>query len=159
MLLKNALKYHGLKEVKGAQHNTTIVGMLNRLLATINDDETPWCSAYVNQVAHESGMETSDKLNARSWLNVGIPVQVNDAEPGDVVILWRGSPKSWKGHVGFYISHDQRYVTMLGGNQNNQVGINKYDAKRILGIRRLRPLPAVMPDINEKKESTGNTAG
>ena len=93
----------------------------------------------MNWVAKKAGMESSGLGNARSWLNVGIPV-VNP-EPGDVVVFWRESPNSHKGHVGVFMgySQDQSRIYTLGGNQNNQVGETAYSKGQLLGFRRLRP--------------------
>lgn len=87
----------------------------------------------------KADMERSGRGNARSWLNVG--VQVENPEPGDVVVFWRGSPRSHKGHVGIFqgYSRDQRRIYVLGGNQDDQVSTTAYPTERLLGFRRLRP--------------------
>jgi hypothetical protein len=57
---------------------------------------------------------------------------------GDIVVFWRESIKSWKGHVGFYIREKDGWIYTLGGNQANQVKISAYPKSRVLSYRRLR---------------------
>ncbi|MBW1729175.1 MAG: TIGR02594 family protein, partial [Deltaproteobacteria bacterium] len=57
---------------------------------------------------------------------------------GQVVVLWRGKPDNWMGHVGLYAGQDQHNVYLLGGNQDNMVCIKGYPRERVLGIRELR---------------------
>lgn len=97
-------------------------------------DEIPWCSAFVNGIAWELGLPRSESAAARSWLAVGRDIPIDVAKPGfDIVILERGKG----GHVGFYESHDNFFVSMLGGNQGNKVSIASFERGRILGVRRL----------------------
>lgn len=140
-LINFAAREIGTKEIPGSRHNTKIVNYAKEAGFTyINDDETPWCSFFMNWVAKKAKLETTNKANARSWLNVGLPV-VNP-EPGDVVIFWRESPNSYKGHVGLFTgySQDQSRIYTLGGNQNDQVSLTAYSASQLLGFRRLRPI-------------------
>lgn len=132
----------GEKEIPGVKNNPLIVRWGRRLAAWFSDDETAWCSAFVNAMAEEAGYERSGKLNARSWLDVGMPVQARFAAPGDVVVFWRVAKDSWQGHVGFVVSRDAnaRTVRVLGGNQNDSVSIATYSETMLLGYRRLRSL-------------------
>ncbi len=113
------LKYFSLEEFKGAHYK----------------DETAWCSAFVNWCCKTSGVSYSGALDARSWLTVGN--QTTKPVPGDIVVLWRENPDSWKGHVGFYISEDRNRIYMLGGNQKNAVNISAYPKERLLQYREL----------------------
>lgn len=137
-----ARNHLGVREIPGKEHNPLIVRWHRRLANWVNDDETAWCSSFVNYCAAEAGYETSGKLDARSWLKVGMPVELADARPGDVVILWRGRKDSWQGHVAFLEHHNAKrgLLYLLGGNQNNEVNITAYDPGKLLGIRRLRSL-------------------
>lgn len=135
-LCATALSFAGIREVRGARANPVIVDMLRRLLPWAKSDETPWCSAFVNEVVYQCGGTPILNAAARSWLKVGRHMY-KDWLPGDIVILHRGNPKSWTGHVGFYCRHNSRYVWLLGGNQGNSVSIRAYRRSRILGVRRL----------------------
>ena len=137
VLLNHALSQYGVEEIPGSRHNPTIVQYSKDIgYSGIINDETAWCSIFANWCAQKAGLESSGKLNARSWLKVGEVVEQPQA--GDVVIFWRSSPKSWKGHVGFYINESRTHIYCLGGNQQNRVCILAYDKSRLLGYRRLR---------------------
>lgn len=138
-LLIKALTQYGVEEIVGGQHNATIVNYFKECgHEWVKDDETAWCSAFVNWCAKTTGYEYTGKLNARSWLDIG--EEVSDPMPGDIVIFWRGSQNSWKGHVAIFINkgEDNVHLNVLGGNQGNKVCISQYDKGRVLGYRRLK---------------------
>ena len=140
-LINIALSQYGVTEIVGKQHNPTVLNYFKEIgHKWVTTDETAWCSAFANWVALKANVVRSNKLNARSWLQVGIPIDI--PQLNDVVVLWRERKSSWKGHVGFFIgySEDQKHIYILGGNQNNQVNIKKYPAYRLLGFRRLQTL-------------------
>lgn len=146
-LLEVALGEVGVAEEAGAPDNERILSYAEETaVPDTAADETPWCSIFLNWVAKEAGYEATGKRNARSWLRVGRPAE--DPVPGDVVVFWRESPESWKGHVGIYVGHskDAEEVFCLGGNQDDRVDVTAYDADRVLGFRRLR---RVDPDLPE----------
>ena len=137
-LLNIGLSQYGVKEIPGTKHNPTIVGYSKEIgYGGIVDDETAWCSIFLNWCALKAGLHRSKKLNARSWLNIG--EEVKEPQAGDVVIFWRESKNSWKGHVAIYVNHSEnkKYINCLGGNQSNKVCIRAYKAEQLLGFRRL----------------------
>jgi len=103
----------------------------------VKDDETAWCAAFVGAMLKRAGMPHTGKLNARSYLDWGEPVDPEDAREGDILVFSRGDPNGWQGHVAFNAgrttSGDWR---CLGGNQGNQVNVKTYDHARLLGVRR-----------------------
>lgn len=134
-LLKHALKEYGVSERPGDVHNPKIVGYFADIIQhRFKTDETAWCSAFIGAMAVRSNLEGSKALNARSWLDYGRIIK--KPRVGDVVILWRESVTSWKGHVGIFISfsEDGKYVNVLGGNQSNKVCIAPYYSSRVLGV-------------------------
>lgn len=101
----------------------------------IDPQTTAWCAAFVNTVLSMEGQEGTGDLSARSFLNWGKPVE--KPSDGDVVVLWRESPDSWKGHVGFYAGRtEDGDIRVVGGNQDNGVNEKVYPASRVLGYRR-----------------------
>ncbi|MDH4127105.1 MAG: TIGR02594 family protein [Spirochaetota bacterium] len=139
-LLEIALTQYGIKEIAGTNHNVTIVSYFNEIgFKQIDNDETPWCSAFINWCAMKSGFERTSKLNARSWLDIGYEINMDSVQLGDVVILKRGN-QAWQGHVGIYINQDLNSIWILGGNQTNMVNIISYPKSKILGIRRLNKI-------------------
>jgi uncharacterized protein (TIGR02594 family) len=158
-ILKIAVAELGQKEMTGAGNNLHIVNYAKEAGFTwINDDETPWCSIFVNWVARKAGLKGTNKTNARSWLLTGQPVD-NNPEPGDVVVFWREQPDSWKGHVGFFLgfSVDKSRVYCIGGNQGDQVSLSAFPSDTVLGFRRLSyQQEIVLPDIILRKADTGD---
>ena len=135
-VLHRALSQYGVTEIPGPANNPNILSYFNYIGHTwVQGEETAWCSAFANWVCKKEGKPYSGSLTARSWLDVGEHVFV--PKLGDIVVLWRESPTSWKGHVGFYINHDDAMVYVLGGNQDNQVNIKAYPRVRVLEYRRL----------------------
>ena len=136
-LIKIALSEYGLKEVPGTANNPEIMKYFHEIGHDwVQGDETAWCSAAVNYWAKKSGLEYSGKLNARSWLNFGRKVDIQDA---DIVVFWRVSPSDWRGHVGIPIREDDGVIWTLGGNQSNMVKISPYDKDRLLAYIKLYP--------------------
>jgi uncharacterized protein (TIGR02594 family) len=135
-LLQIAIKEYGVKEIVGGNHNPIILNYFKEIGHNwVTTDETAWCSAFINYCALKAQLPMSNKLNARSWLSIGKPV--DKPLQGDLVIYWRESPDSWKGHVGIYISDDGKMIETLGGNQRNRVCIMPYMKSQLLGYRRL----------------------
>jgi|SRR5210317_384152 len=134
--IEKAMSQYGIKEIVGRQHNPEVLKYFSEIgHSWVTNDETAWCSAFANWVCKMTGKERSGKLTARSWLTVG--VQVDKPALGDIVVLWRESPSSWKGHVGFFIRETQNWIYILGGNQQNQVKITAYPKNRLLQYRRV----------------------
>ena len=134
-----ALSYYGLEEIKGEVDNPKILDMAKSLgLRWYKDDETSWCGIFMGFIHQKCDLEIPDKpQGARNWLKIG--EGVSEPNLGDVVIFWRESLNSWKGHVGLFISYseDKKYINTLGGNQSNRVQISKYKADQLLGFRRI----------------------
>lgn len=102
----------------------------------VKDDETAWCAAFSGSCLEKSDIPSTRALNARSYLDWGRVVDLENAKPGDIVVFWRGTPDGWQGHVGFYLSHTSTHIKVLGGNQKDQVCIADYSREQFLGVRR-----------------------
>jgi len=135
--LQIALSQVGIKEIPGKKDNPEVLKYFNEIgfNGSKLKDETAWCSAYANWVCKTAGLPFTGKLNARSWNKIGS--KVTNPKLGDVVVFWRESPQSWKGHVAFFIRETRNWVYVLGGNQNNEVKISAYPKNKILSYRRL----------------------
>lgn len=101
----------------------------------VTDDETAWCAAFVGAMLKRAGIKGTGKLNARSYLDWGTPVDRKNAQPGDVVVFKRGN-SSWQGHVAFFVKDRGALIDVLGGNQSDAVNVKGYQAAALLGIRR-----------------------
>jgi uncharacterized protein (TIGR02594 family) len=85
-LLEVVINEFGVKEIKGPQHNSRIIKYTHQSTLTwINDDETAWCSTFINWVAIQAGFAISKYAAARSWLNVGF--ETSQPEPTDIVVF------------------------------------------------------------------------
>lgn len=139
-LIQIAATELGTAQKSGEKSNDQILSYAHEIgMDWVDEDQTPWCSIFMNWCAMQAGLEQSGKANARSWLNCGIKVE--SPEPGDAVIFWRGNEESWKGHVGIFTGFDRKgeRIYCLGGNQGNQVSVTGYPVDRLLGFRRLKP--------------------
>lgn len=137
-LLKIAFGELGTEEIVGDKHNPEVLKYAKETKITgITTDEIAWCSTFVNWVAIKAGLQYTGKANARSWLNVG--TKITTPEPGDIVVFWRESPQSWKGHVGIFlgVSTDKKRVYCIGGNQGNRVSVSAYRLENVLSYQRL----------------------
>lgn len=136
VLYEIAKGHKGVSEISGAAHNPKILKYFKDSgHGWVQDDETPWCAAFVNSVIAQAGLQGTGQLSARSFLHWGEKVAIEDAQKGDVVVLWRINKDGPYGHVGFFDSISNGQVFLLGGNQQNKVGINAYDLDRVLDIR------------------------
>jgi len=137
----------GLKETPGPLHNDEIIAMFAKVgHSWVKDDETAWCSAFRGWAEEMAGGKSTRKLDARSWLKWGKPVDISEAIAGDTVIFWRGKPGGWQGHVGFFVRNDGDNIVVLGGNQGNAVSEASYPASRLLGVRRASAKSAAAPE-------------
>jgi uncharacterized protein (TIGR02594 family) len=139
MLLQLAENEMGEAEIPGPENNERILEYIRTLNSgPVSESElTAWCSGFVAFVAINAGCDIRGAtLMARSWLFVGDPIDL--PTPGDVVILWRESKSSGKGHVGFFVKQDENRVLLISGNSGNAVTYNWFSRKRMLGVRRLK---------------------
>lgn len=136
-ILEIAGGYIGETEIRGAMHNPKIVAMFKKSGAEwVQDDETPWCAAFVGAVLKDAGLIGTMKLNARSYLKWG--TAITSPSEGDIAVFWRGSKDGWQGHVAFFVRFEPNGdVVVLGGNQGDAVSIKTYPAERLLGFRRV----------------------
>lgn len=126
----------GLSETRGVVHNPKILEMY-RLCGHgwVEDDETPWCAAFVGACLKLSGYANSGQLNARSYLGFGRPL--DKPQHGCIAVFWRNGKNSVFGHVAFFDREEGGKIFILGGNQggagSDEVNIKSYPRKRLLG--------------------------
>ena len=146
----------GQKEVQGKGNNKQVVkyhayARVDNDLSKGKPDSVPWCASFIAYVLEANPyimMQSTNKMNARSYLKWGISVK-NRPLPGDIVVFWRGNIKGWKGHVGVYLDETIKYVYVLGGNQSDSVSVSRYSKSRVLDIRRsskMQPLSEVQEE-------------
>lgn len=139
-MYERAGDFLGLRErVGGADH--PLIQYWHMLCGGDGDDhdEESWCSSAMNGIAFDCHLPRSRSKAARSWLNVGTPVDLADAIPcaNDIAIFWRNSRDGWQGHVGVVCDIEGEMIRVRGGNQGDQFCDALYPIARLLGIRRL----------------------
>lgn len=124
----------GVREYPGAQHNPRVLEYHDHTGLNAGTDEVPWCSAFVNWVMDQNGIDGTNSAAARSWAAWGRAI----AEPrsGCIVVFRRYDPNNRNaGHVAFFITRRGNRIEVLGGNQGDQVCINTYPAADLIGYR------------------------
>ncbi len=141
-----AQRFIGIHEVKGNDFNTLILAWLRLVDKSVTQDEVAWCSAFAHYVAYCLDIPRSKSLGARTWLNVGEEIALEDIKAGfDILIFKRGDGNqpgpeiiAAPGHVAFYENFEgDEKVRVTGGNQSDAVTSALFLKTNILGARRL----------------------
>jgi len=131
-----ARSYIGTTEGPGPADNPVIMEMYASVGHDwVEHDSVAWCAAFVGHCLERAGIQSTRKLTARSYLDWGIPIEVADAQQGDIGVIPRGS-SSWQGHVFFIDRIEGQWVWGLGGNQDDAVNVKRYPVSKLLGVRR-----------------------
>jgi uncharacterized protein (TIGR02594 family) len=122
----------GTEEIRGNQHNPRVVEYL-RTTTNISaryqeQDETAWCSAFVNWVLLRSGVPGTNHALASSWLNWGS--RLHGPQYGAITVVRKASGgadaatgSSSGNHVGFLVDAQGSRIRLLGGNQGGGVRV------------------------------------
>ncbi len=129
----------GVKEFPDPGENPRIVEYLKTTTletALAENDETHWCSAFVNWCFEQCGIKGTGSPAAKSWLGFGDGLIT--PRRGCVVVFDR-PPDPFSGHVAFYIGEASGdhggSIAVLGGNQGDTISIATYPRKRLRGFR------------------------
>jgi uncharacterized protein (TIGR02594 family) len=122
----------GVKEVVGEKSNPVILEYFKATTYKATEDSVPWCAAFVSWCLEKSGIESTKSAWSLSYLNWGI--QLGSPKVGCVAVLYRGLDKN-KGHVGFVVGYTPLTITLLGGNQGDQVCLKTYPRAVVRGYR------------------------
>jgi uncharacterized protein (TIGR02594 family) len=143
-LIQIATQELGVEEVVGPGSNERILTYAKEIGfdSWYKDDDTPWCSVFMNWVAFKAGVERTNKGRAESWDEVG--KVTSRPEPGDIALFSSTSGGSKITHVGIYMgySQDNSRIYVLGGNQSNAVNLSGFKADKLVRFRRLAPVGA-----------------
>lgn len=143
----------GVRELPGERHHPRILRYFRETQLPVppRGDETAWCAAFVNFCLMVAGYEGTGSAMAASFDGWGSEVSRLEARPRDIVRLWRGTPTSGFGHVGFWMRDSGSFLWMLGGNQSEthharrnagEVSVAAYPVERLVKIVR----PSTVPD-------------
>ncbi len=129
--IAKARSYIGTREIKGPKHEPRILSWWKRIKrGGIQNDETPWCAAFVGGVLEECGITSSRFESAKSYLTWGRTLSA--PVYGCIVVFTRDGG----GHVGFVVGRDAAgNLLVLGGNQGDAVNIKAFALGRVSGYR------------------------
>jgi uncharacterized protein (TIGR02594 family) len=108
-----------------------------------------WCSSFMNYLIYLLGLTGTGSALARSWLKWGRKIE--SPIKGCIVVFWRDSISSHLGHVALYSHMDEKYIYVLGGNQDNKVSIKAYPKERLLAF--IVPSQSMIDKISSKFQS------
>lgn len=130
--MAEAARVRGLHEARDYKR---LRGWFDKSVSWIDPRDIPWCGAFVATCLRlwepTIGLP-ANPLGARNWREFGQPCA---PQFGAIMVFWRGSPRGWKGHVGFYHGEDSTHYHILGGNQSNAVTVTRVAKRRLLGAR------------------------
>jgi uncharacterized protein (TIGR02594 family) len=135
---------YGVVEIPGAVHNPRVLEYLSTVTnigpTWRGQDETPWCSAFVNWCVEKAGYVGTKSALSTSWLKWG--KKIDTPVKGCISVFSR---PGGGGHVGFYFEEtptlSETYIRILGGNQEHMesdiggVNLRHYVKSRLLGYR------------------------
>ncbi len=144
--LNIAKKEMGQTEIKGKKHNKRIVNY-HDTTGKFGNDETAWCSSFVNWVMTKAGYEGTNSAWAKGWSKWGRKIS-KPAYGSIAVIDWSKVGKKG-GHVGFVVGKTSSgSMVLLGGNQGDQVKLSAFKTSSIIAY--------VIPEIFEEKNMSFN---
>lgn len=132
-LLKACRSLIGTTEFNGTANNPTILKWAKRtqLSEYYNSDSIPWCGLYIAYCCYVAKLPIcKNPLWALNWAKWGNTADVPML--ADVLVFKRKGG----GHVGIYVAEDDTHYHVLGGNQDNKVGINRIAKTRLFSARR-----------------------
>jgi uncharacterized protein (TIGR02594 family) len=96
-----------------------------RQLAKCGQDHDPWCAIFANAMFAlcNPSIPGTGSASSRSFCNHKNFLRLGGPALGAVVVFWRISPTSGKGHVGFYRGETSESIYVLGGNEGDMVQI------------------------------------
>jgi uncharacterized protein (TIGR02594 family) len=134
--LVEAYKMIGLHEAPGAADNPAVVQLFKEAgHPEVVHDATAWCAAFVGAMLHRAGVKGTGSLWALDYSKWGHAL--DGPALGAVATKKRFDEKGRLvgGHVFFVAGWEGDIVYGLGGNQSDQVSINKYPRKVVSAFR------------------------
>ncbi|MBU5614455.1 NlpC/P60 family protein [Geomonas azotofigens] len=123
--VKIAIGEIGQAQVEGQLHNPRILQYHAATKYGATDDETAWCSSFVNWCLKEAGIVGTKSAAATSWLHWG---RICGPTVGAITVIYEfNRPRTRSGyHVGFWIEESRSHFKLLGGNQSRTVRISRF---------------------------------
>lgn len=91
------------------------------------DEGNSWCAGFVSWCYQQSStpmpfrysvgaQSIRNKFKAKGW---GFDAADTPPEPGDIVVWWRGTTRSWQGHIGLVHHCSDGILYTVEGNKGN----------------------------------------
>jgi uncharacterized protein (TIGR02594 family) len=125
-----AAKEIGVRAIHGPQHNLRIIEYHATTSLHASNDETAWCSAFVNWCLQQAGIKGTNSAAACSWVTWGKPCS---PKPGAITAIHHVGATAIPGsgnHVAFFLQDLGTHLKLLGGNQSNRVRESLYPKTR-----------------------------
>ena len=145
----------GTKEVLGPKSNLTILDWAKSLEIPYPGDDIAWCGLFVSHCIGATLPQEvlpGNPLGARQWERFG---DSTTPRTGAIMVFWRDTPASGKGHVGFYVGEDETAYQILGGNQSDSVCLTWLDKKRLVAARWPKSASALVTSSVRKSRDQG----
>lgn len=129
-VIKNAVAELGNGEL-GGNNKGKYVRLYNQGM------ESSWCAGFVSYILQKSGYnELGYEVSSRRIYNEAkkLGLVTNEPKPGYLIMFWRESPSSWKGHIGIIIEVNGNVIKTIEGNKGKypaKVRICEYDKNNI----------------------------
>lgn len=132
--MRVALLELGVAERPGAANAHRIITYHASTSLKATSDSVAWCSAYVCWVLESTGIKSTKSAAARSFIGWGRAL--NEPTYGAIVVFRRDAAGPTAGHVGFFVDAPSvGMISVLGGNQDDQVKVKNYPAADLLDVR------------------------
>lgn len=133
--MEAAITEIGVAEVPGPKSNPRI--MEYRRMAGADglageDSVVPWCAIFINAMLDAAGVKGSGSAMARSFVKHPDFIRLDAPVVGCITVI-SSSRGPTSGHVFFYTANDGLFVQGLGGNQDDQVSIDKFQKAKLVG--------------------------
>lgn len=124
--ITTAMNEIGVKEIKGDEDNGRIVEYHQSTSLRAQDDETAWCSSFLNWVLSQHNIVGTNSAAALSWRTWG--TTLNEPAVGSIAVISNGDGT---GHVGIVMGTSGNKLVLLGGNQSDQVKFSLFSRNKI----------------------------
>ncbi|OOF73979.1 hypothetical protein BKG96_11300 [Rodentibacter caecimuris] len=154
-----ARKELGVKEIPKKTNNNPRIIEYHSTTGKFSDDETPWCSSFVNWVMGKAGIKGTNSARALSWKSWGTTLD-KPAYGAIGVIKWAKG-----GHVGFVVGikldrTGKEKIILLGGNQSDKVQYSEFSKHLFVAFvypPNYTPLYEIPKWNNSKLDDSGRT--
>ncbi len=120
--------------IEGGKNNPRVIEYHSTTTHKATDDETSWCSSFVNWCFRQCGIEGTGSASALSWEKWG--KKYNFPAYGSVAVIAyeneETNKRNGRGHVGFVVGKKGKQIIILGSNQSGSVCLNAYDPNSIV---------------------------